>query len=264
MGYTHSENVVTKSAEKEFQEKGGTRWQGNEKTKAVQGLSNTQQVLSAVTNTEAWWKRQSYVYQKRQTDFQKVIQHFAGWVFRTHDRPCQRRYIYSRTVINDNEKIIERLQDRYYRLSEAYDRLYERYEQLKEYCKSFLKAMELFPEKVKAFLKKLLEKQEKTKAPKTKNRAEKETARGMTGYKKWKLRLIKRSLAFIRWNKEEKQHLQENAMHWKHWFLQVLLVYRLKRLKSITRRQPYRTELYQNLYSTWFTLSSWNCRVYRL
>ena len=85
--------------------------------------------------------------------------------------------IYSRTVINDNEKMIERLQDRYYRLSEAYDRLYERYEQLKEYCKSFLKAMELFPEKVKAFLKKLLEKQEKPKAPKTKNRAEKETAR---------------------------------------------------------------------------------------
>ena len=83
-------------------------------------------------------------------------------------------------------------------IGEAYDRLYERYEQLKEYCKSFLKAMELFPEKVKAFLKKLLEKQEKTKAPKTKNRAEKETARGMTGYKKWKLRLIKRSLAFIR------------------------------------------------------------------
>ena len=36
--------------------------------------------------------------------------------------------IYSRTVINDNEKIIERIQDRYYRLSEAYDRLYERYE----------------------------------------------------------------------------------------------------------------------------------------
>lgn len=64
-----------------------------------------------------------------------------------------------------------------YRLSEAYDRLYERYEQLKEYCKSFLKAMELFPEKVKAFLEKLLEKQEKPKVPKTKNRAEKETAR---------------------------------------------------------------------------------------
>ena len=61
--------------------------------------------------------------------------------------------IYSRTVINDNEKMIERLQDRYYRLSEAYDRLYEHYEQLKEYFKSFLKAMELFPEKVKAFLK---------------------------------------------------------------------------------------------------------------
>ena len=85
--------------------------------------------------------------------------------------------IYSRTVINDNEKIIERLQDRYYRLSEAYDRLYERYEQLKEYCKSFLKAMELFPEKVKTFLKKLLEKQEKPKTTKAKSRAEKETVR---------------------------------------------------------------------------------------
>lgn len=85
--------------------------------------------------------------------------------------------IYSRTVINDNEKIIERLQDRYYRLSEAYDRLYERYEQLKEYCKSFLKAMELFPEKVKTFLKKLFEKQEIPKTTKAKIRAEKETAR---------------------------------------------------------------------------------------